>query len=505
MPAMTLTSAGAIASQSLQTIANQINVVSRNIAGVNTSGYTAKAALLSTNLNGAAQIDGVSRATNAALFQSSLQATSLQAAASALSAGLTQIDQSMNISAGTATNTTTNTTPASLLSALSNSLQQYSASPSSITLAQSVLSSAQTLAQSLNDATNTVQHVREQADAGIKSSVSNINSILSQFQKINSDIVSGTQSGQDITDSLDKRDALLTQLSKEIGITTVNRPNNDMVIYTDGGATLFETTPRSVSFQPTTAYAAGTVGNAVYVDGVQVTGANSSMAIRSGNLQGLTQLRDVAATTYQSQLDETARGLITAFSESDQTNSNGVDRPGLFTFPGASSMPGPSIISGLAGQITVNASVDPTQGGNLDLLRDGGISVPSNSNYTYNTTGTAGYSTRIQQLISALDTTQTFDPSAGLGSQQSLTTYATSSISWLEAQRQAATNSTTYQNAVLSQTSQALSNATGVNLDDQMSKMLDLENSYQASAQLMSTVKAMYSALFQSVMASGVA
>jgi flagellar hook-associated protein 1 FlgK len=500
---MTLSSAGAIATQSLQTIASQINVVSRNISGVNTPGYAAKLALVVTNGMGAAQIDGVSQATNAALFQSSLQATSLEAAYSALSTGLKQIDQSMNISAGSASNSSTNTSPATLISALSGALQQYSASPSSITSAQSVLTAAQQLVQGLNNATTAVQQIRQQADAGIASSVSNINSILSQFQQVNSDIVSGTQAGRDVTDSLDKRNALLSQLSREIGITTITRQNNDMVIYTDGGATLFETTPRTVAFQPTVTYVAGTVGNAVYVDGVQVTGPNSTMAIRSGNLQGLTQLRDVAAPMYQNQLDETARGLITAFSETDQsTLPSGGPLPGLFTYAGAASTPGASLIPGLAGQIVVNANVDPSQGGNLNLLRDGGIS--GNAAYVYNSTGAAGYSTRLQQLISSLTATQTFDASAGLGAQQSLTDFATTSLGWLEAQRQQADNSASYQKTLVSQTSQALSNATGVNLDDQMSKMLDLENSYQASAKLLATVNAMYSVLFQ-VTLNGVA
>jgi len=45
---MNLSSAGAIANQSLGAVSNQISVVSRNISGVNTPGYSAKTALLST-------------------------------------------------------------------------------------------------------------------------------------------------------------------------------------------------------------------------------------------------------------------------------------------------------------------------------------------------------------------------------------------------------------------------------------------------------------------------
>lgn len=493
---MSLTNAGAIANQSLGAIAAQINVVSRNIAGVNVSGYATKTALVSTTSNGSTQIDGVARATNAALFQNSLQASSTKAAAAALSSGLDQIDQALGLSSGTATNTSTNRSPAALISALESALQSYSASPSDTTVAQTVLSSAKAVAQALNTANTTVQQLRTQADSQIASSVANINSILSQFQQVNSEIVAGTQTGRDVSSALDQRDALLKSLSSEIGVTTVTRANNDMVIYADGGATLFETTPRAVTFQATGAYTASTTGNAVYVDGVPVTGASASMAIQSGKLQGLTQLRDVIAPQYQNQLDETARGLIAAFAENDQSGL-GAAAPGLFTYSGATSVPGANVVPGLAGQIIVNPNADPSQGGNLDRLRDGGISDPTNSAYIYNTTGAAGFTDRINQLVSSFSTSQSFDPSAGLGSSLSLTDYATSSLGWFEAQRQQATEAESYQSTLLSQTTDALSNATGVNLDEQMSKMLDLENSYQASAKLVAAIDAMYKALFQ--------
>ncbi len=57
---------------------------------------------------------------------------------------------------------------------------------------------------------------------------------------------------------------------------------------------------------------------------------------------------------------------------------------------------------GLAGSIKVNPTADPTQGGNAQLIRDGGISNPGNPAYTYNNGNGASYTDRIQQLISSL-------------------------------------------------------------------------------------------------------
>ena len=228
-----------------------------------------------------------------------------------------------------------------------------------------------------------MNQVREQADSGIATSVQTINSLLTQFQTANAQIVNGTATGADITNAQDTRSNILTQLAQQIGIATTTSANGSMSIYTDSGATLFQGgVARSVTFSHTSTYTPSTTGNAVYVDGVPITGASASMPISSGNIAGLANLRDNLTVTYQAQLDGMAGALINTFAESVQTGS-GPNLPGLITTPGATSLP--TSTTGLTGQISVNASVDPTQGGNALLLRDGGIS--GNSNYTYNTSG----------------------------------------------------------------------------------------------------------------------
>ena len=151
--------------------------------------------------------------------------------------------------------------------------------------------------------------MREQADADIASSVQSINSLLSQFQAVNAQIVSGTAMAADVTNALDTRDNILTQLAQQIGITTTVNADGGMSIYTDGGVTLFQGgTARTVAFSPTTTYTPTTTGNAVYVDGVPITGSSAAMPSTSGNLVRLTTLRDNTAVTYQAQLDNIAGG-----------------------------------------------------------------------------------------------------------------------------------------------------------------------------------------------------
>jgi flagellar hook-associated protein 1 FlgK len=341
-----------------------------------------------------------------------------------------------------------------------------------------------------------VQSVREQADAGIANSVATINSLLAQFQSLNTQVKAATASGTDATGLLDSRDQILQKLSTQIGITTTTGANNDISIYTDSGVTMFQDTARTVTFFPTVAYTPSTTGNAVVIDGVSVTGPGSPMPISSGTLAGLATLRDTTAVTYQNQLDQMAGGLINTFTESDQTGGAAPTQPGLFTYSGAPILPTAGNMTGLAGEIKIAPSVDPTQGGNAFLLRDGGISnAPLSTTYTSNTTGAASYTTRIQDLITSLSQTQSFSNSGQINPTDTLAGYASASVGWLDAQSQAASSASTYQTTLLSSATTALSNTTGANLDTEMSKMLDLENAYSASSKLMSTINDMFNGL----------
>jgi flagellar hook-associated protein 1 FlgK len=387
-----------------------------------------------------------------------------------------------------------------MLANLQSALETYDASPTSTSAAQGVVTAAGDLAQSLNTGAAAVQNVRDTADSDMASAVNTVNSLLTQFTSVNNTIVAGEATGADVSSAEDTRDSILTQLSQQIGISTSTNPNGSTSIYTDSGVTLFQGTPRTVSFTATAALPDGAVGNEVTVEGVPITGS-STFAVQSGALAGLANLRDVVAPKYGAQLDQIAGGLISAFAESDQTGANppAATLPGLFTFPGATSVPAVTATKGLASEIEVNANVDPSQGGNVNLLRDGGIANPSVATYTYNKTGAASYTGRIAELISATTSTQTFSATAGLGTSDSLSDYANSSVSWLQSQNQAASNQLDYQNSVLSQSTTALSNATGVNLDTEMTNMLTIENSYTTTAKLLTTVNTMFSSLLNAV------
>ncbi|MCW2080620.1 UNVERIFIED_ORG: flagellar hook-associated protein 1 FlgK [Bradyrhizobium japonicum] len=489
---MSLTAALDSARASLMASGIQSSTISRNIAGASAAGYSRKIAVLD-NLPGAGvYVAAIQRAASSGLYNNVLTATSSSAKQGAIYDGL------QKIASATVDDTELDQSPTAQLNALKKALQQYANAPDNTTLAQAAITSAKDMATALNQATNTVQSVREGADADMATSVANINQLLTQFDKVNNAVVRGTIAGDDVTDYLDQRDSIVSKLSEEVGVSMSIRANGDAALYTDSGVVLFDKTARTVSFAATNIYTPGTTGNAVYIDGVPVTGANSVMPLKSGKLAGLAQLRDQDSVTYQSQLDEIARGLINTFRESDQTAAALPDVPGLFTYPGAPAIPASATVSvGLAGLISVAASVDPAQGGNPNLLRDGAIS--GNVAYRYNTAGNAGYSARLQQLIGGMDASQPFDVTTQGKPSGSLIDFASSSTSWIENQRKTADSNVTYQKTLLDRSTAALSNVSGVNMDDEMSLMLQVERTYSASSKIISTVDQMLQSLLAAV------
>jgi flagellar hook-associated protein 1 len=477
------------AKASLATVAGQTAVASRNVSNANNPDYARKQALLAQVPSGYPSIGGYSRASDDLLLEKLLGASANASSSTALLDGLKRLSETIG-------DPQSALSPASQLGRLQVALQLYEKNPGDASLAQNALQAAGNLTRSLNEATATIQNIRKQADAEISNSVERINALLKQFQSANDAIVNSTGNTAEVAEQKDLRDKTLKLISAEIGVRAVPRSNGGLALYTDGGVTLFETVPRSVATQPTSGMSATTTGNAVFVDGVDVTGVQSPMATRSGALFGLTKLRDEAAVTYQSQFDEMARGLITAFAEKDQSATPSLqDATGIFTYAGAPTVPASgTLVKGLAGTIRINASVDPEQGGNILRLRDGGMNGAA---YVYNATSATGFSARLTQLIDGIDQPQGFDAAAQLGGNASLSSFSAQSTGWLEAYRQGASTSVDLQSAIRTRADEALQRITGVNIDEEMSDMLELERSYQASSKLISTVDAMFQSLLQ--------
>ncbi len=479
---MSLTSALSIAQSSLLATSRQTSVVSRNIADASNPDYARRTAVL-VSMDGGVKASYIQRATNDLLFRQNLSALSAWSGQSTLYSGLDRLDLAVN-------GVDNASSAATAIGKLQEAMQLYATSPSDKTLATNVIEAARQVANSLNQGSAAIQAFRTDADSQIGIAVDELNSLLAQFEDANQAVITGTRSGTDTADALDRRDALLKKISEYVPVSTFTRGDNDMVITTKDGTTLFETIPRSVSFQASSGYAAGADGNAIYIDNVPL----SSEGEASGKLAGMLQLRDGVANTMQAQLDEIARGLITVFAETAPSQPNAV---GLFTWSGAPAVPAAgTLVDGLAASIGVNAAMDPSVGGNPELLRDGGANGAA---YVVNTGGGASYAELLIAYGNRLDQPMSFSSEAGIVTTASVTGYSASAIGWFQGVRQQAATAADTKEALASRTAEALSNETGVNVDAEMSMLLDLEHTYQASARIMTSVNQMLDALMEAV------
>ncbi|MEV4608109.1 flagellar hook-associated protein FlgK [Neorhizobium sp. LMR1-1-1.1] len=465
----------------LSNTATQTATVSTNTSNTNTEDYNRRTAVTTTNPYSGATTVKLERTEDAALLKQTLSAIADDAGQQALLKGLVSLDAAMGGSESSAT-------PSQYLAALVESLDTYATSPSDVTLAAAAVAAAGDLANSLNQQTSAVQGLRVQADSEISTTVDKLNQLLKDFEKVNDKVKEKIARGEDANDALDTREGLVKQISEIVGVTSTVRDGNDMVLYTSGGITLFETVPREVTFDASAVLSAdGPPGNAVYIDGVSLAPGKGSSTSASGSLQALLQLRDEVYPTYQDQLDEIARVTMSVFAEVDGA---GDEIAGLFTTKDGSTIDfnNPDIVSGLAGLITVDsdAQADPTK------LRDGNISGVSQ-----NTENAAGFSDLLYKYLAGFEETVDFDGDAGTTTRATLLAYSTDSVGWVQEYRSNASSAAESTSAMQMRAKEAYANATGVNLDEELILLLDIEQSYKAATKLLSTIDEMLSSLMQ--------
>jgi len=486
---MSLGSALQIAQNSLLNVTRQTSIVSRNVTDAGNENYTRRQGVIESNNLGSRVVTVRGRADNQ-LQLASLQASADSEAQKLISERFEQLNIQINGVDGSRS-------PATLSTKLHNSLQTYSSSPSNSLLASAAVQNAKDLAHVLGEASASIQTFRTQTDLEIGGEVEKLNRLLADFQAANAEITNGTRGGRDVNDELDTRDRLLKDITKIIPVNVVTRAGNDAVLVTKGGATLFETIPRSVTFEPNSIYLPTSAGNPIRVDGVPVLGGEGPNSTASGSLSALVQLRDDSASNMQGQLDEIARGLISSFAESDATSTGQPPLAGLFTYDGGPALPvAGTLQSGLASQIKVNPLFDEAQGGSASLLRDGGA---NGAGYLQNTTGAVSFSDHLISLMQSLDATVPFDGQTGIGGSMSLLSFAAQSSGWLDGQRSEASQAAASKEALHVRLTERLSNQTGVNIDEEMALLLQLEHSYEASARMIRTVDEMLTTLMSVV------
>ncbi len=240
-------------------------------------------------------------------------------------------------------------------------------------------------------------------------------------------------------------------------------------------------------------------------DGADVTGQ-----LTGGQLGANITLRDTTLPTYQAELDEFSQNLASRFSTQGLTLFS--DPTG--NVPAGGGSPVQSGYVGFASEIQVNPAVQASP----SLVRDGtNASTPPAAVFTPNPAGgPAGFSTLIDNVLTytlgadaADGVPQPPSNTTGLGPSGTLNApYATPATLGDEAtnlvasQAQDSANTTSQlstEQAVQTTLNNTLSTSTGVNMDTEMSLMIQLQNAYGANAKVIATVQSMWTQLIGAV------
>jgi flagellar hook-associated protein 1 len=467
--------------------AGQSAVVSRNVTRAADADYARKEVSLSTSFDGTARLGRYTRAGDKNMQDRMLAATSSNA-------GAQTIADAFKILSSTIGDPQDEASVAAGLYRFQQALRDFENNPSLRATAATAIGAARSLTAKINSAATEITSLRNDANTSVATSVANINALLTKLQPIDQTLRTTQPGTESYVESQDQRDAILKQLSSELGLRIVNKADGGVALYTDGGVTLFDKLPRIVEAASAGVLSPGAVGPQVYIDGVQVSGPAAVLPLKQGKLAAALQVRDELTLTYEAQLDEVARSLVAGFAEKDQNATPTLpDATGLFSWQGAPVIPPASThVPGLAAGLKVALAFDETAGGNPLLLRDGGS---NGSAYVYNTASASGFQQRLSGLVDFFDQPLAYDPATKLPSQTSLKQFASASAANVEGARATATSAADTSQAITQRWTEALLRKTGVNLDEEMSALLSLEKSYQASAKVMTTVDQMFTTL----------
>ncbi len=243
---------------------------------------------------------------------------------------------------------------------LFESFQQLSTDPSNLSLRQGVLTAAGNLTTVFNNTARNLQTQRSSLDLNVGQTVDEINTLTGQISKLNQQISSLENVGEDASLFIDQRTNAIQQLSELIDVQVI-RTESGITLTTGSGALLVSDGHNFELSRQT-----GTDGmQHVLAQNIDITAQ-----ISSGKLGGLIEVRDHSIPDLQDKLDQLAGSLATALNAA---NHQGFDLDGLqggdiFAAPPAGNVGAASALRvSMTDPSLLAASSDGSQGSNGNI------------------------------------------------------------------------------------------------------------------------------------------
>lgn len=478
---MSIASALSSALTGLTATARRAETVSANVANAGTEGYVRRELQLQARIHmGGVDVVGTRRTLDTVL-QADRRIADAEAGAGDLLA-----NQLRRIEDAVGTPESPNSIAASI-AALERSLLSAVADPASETRLAAVANAVHSLTDHFARASDTIQHVRSDADRRIDADVKTLNSSLAAIADLNTRIQTDAMSGRDVSSSMDQRQRLVDRVASIVPLREIPRNDHQISLIATNGAQLIDGLPAQFTFTPTRTITPQMTAPPGQLSGLMINGQPLATGpggpLSGGTLGAAFQIRDDFAVDAQRQLDSVARNLIERLSDPALDPTRPATAPGLITDSGATFTPGNE--PGLSARLDLNAAVDPARNGLLTRLRDGlGAVSPGPA-------GRADHLLALQQALADLRTPASGAFTAAPKSLLALAALAVDRISQTRLDAEADATRATARAATLQQ----LQAADGVDTDAELQDLMQIEKAYAANARVLQTVDDMLATL----------
>lgn len=479
---MSITTALANATTGLRAASRAADVVSANISNAMTPGYARRDIVLSSlRLGGdgaGVQVSGIERAVDPLAIADRRLAEAGFARSEVTRDGLRAIEEAIG----------TPDDPGSIsarAAAFEARLVEAASRPDADERLRLAVDAAERLAATISAAGEDVQTLRGRADASIGTMVDQLNRALVQVDRLNDEIARASGRSGEVGTLEEERQRVIDGIARIVPIRQLPRDSGAVALASTAGLVLLDGKPRSIEFavkgtaEPWMTLEDGALSG-LSIDGRPVDVAGEGSALGGGALQAEFDLRDRLGPDAQSALDALARDLVERFQDPGLDPTIAAGGAGLFTDAGAALdlVANPDAEEGLALRLGVNAALLPETGGAVWRLRDGvGAAAP----------GDAGQSALLTALSDRLAAVRA--PASGPleGTARSVTDLVAGTLSTFGIARQAEEGETAFRGALLDGLREREA-ASGVDTDDEMQKLLLIEQTYGANAKVVQTL-----------------
>lgn len=494
------------AADGLRLVSRQASVASRNVSNAGTPDYTVKRVTVEALAEGGVRIGETTRQVDLSLRAEARIVRGKSAHAEVRERALGPL-VALNGSPGSADSIS------DLVTALRDGLTGLRARPSDLSDQRNALRAASDLALRLNELAAAVGRARQSAQDELARQVEEANRLTQQVARLDGEAQATRAGGSADSYTLDRRDAAIQQLSELLDVTPVLGERDQVTLILRGGYTLplqSDEAPFSIASAPVTPEAYyGPPGGTL--PGLMLGAIDITTLSRNGRIGALLELRDATLPQMQAELDVLASTLATRF------DSQGLR---LYTDGASSTAPPPDVSArtgysgatiGFAGRIAVSAAVSSE----ARLLRDGTHPAPATGFVPNPPGGPSGFTDLLDNLLNftfgvaagPAGTPHPESPTESLGPGHDLASsfkpplrLADHAAAMTGSHAVAASEATT----LLTETSASrtridllLQQREGVDVDQEMAGLLQLQNAYAANARVLAAVQEMWDALLR--------